>query len=49
MLIVGHFEFVPGKLKIFRVHPPPKTHTLFYSSSSSKIFALLSFSASMAI
>ena len=30
MLIVGNFEF--DKLKISRVHPPPKNHILFYSN-----------------
>ena len=29
MRIVGHFEFV---LKNLRVHPPPRTHILFYSN-----------------
>ena len=31
MPIVGHFEF-DEELKISRVHPPPKTHILFYSN-----------------
>ena len=30
MPIVGHFEFFG--IKISRVHPPPKTHILFYSN-----------------
>ena len=31
MQIVGHFEF-DKELKNLRVHPPPKTHILFYSN-----------------
>ena len=33
MPIVGHFEF-DKSLKISRVHPPPQTHILFYSTGN---------------